>query len=171
MMIRVSEIPDGGFFLEGPAAVPEPFRDPSWRLEELSLFIERDEVDVLVRGRIAASVPQVCGRCVERVPIRVEARVDTRVAPRPPGGHEEVELGSDDLEIDFYADDLFDVAQFIETETTLELPMKPLCREGCRGLCPVCGGNRNLVECACEARPPDPRFAALKDLASRLSSR
>jgi uncharacterized protein len=52
----------------------------------------------------------------------------------------------------------------VETETTLALPMKPLCRDDCRGLCPVCGGNRNLVACACAQRTPDPRLAVLKDL-------
>ncbi|HEV8596474.1 MAG TPA: DUF177 domain-containing protein, partial [Candidatus Dormibacteraeota bacterium] len=43
-----------------------------------------------------------------------------------------------------------------------------LCREDCRGLCPVCGGNRNLVTCACPERAADPRLAALKDLAVRF---
>jgi len=54
-----------------------------------------------------------------------------------------------------------------ETETTLALPMKPLCREGCRGLCPVCGGNRNITACACETPALDSRWAALKDWAER----
>ncbi len=170
MMIRVSEIPQEGLSIEGAEARPAPFHDPAWRLEGLSLFIEKEGTDVLVRGRIAASVPQVCGRCLERFPVRVETEIDTRLAPRPQARREEIELASDDLEMDFYTDDLLNVAQLVETETTLELPMKPLCREECRGLCPVCGGNRNVVECRCEVNPPDPRFAVLKDLAARLSS-
>ena len=55
----------------------------------------------------------------------------------------------------------------LETETTLALPMKPLCREDCRGLCPVCGGNRNVTACACETHVPDPRWTALKGWAER----
>ena len=73
------------------------------------------------------------------------------------------------LDVDFYDKDEIDVGVLIETETTLALPMKPLCREGCLGLCPVCGGNRNLVQCDCQQRAPDPRLAALKDLAARFS--
>ena len=169
MMIRVSEIPDEGLAIEGPASLPEPFHDRSWSLEELSLFVERDDRDVLVRGRIAVSVPQVCGRCLERFPVRVLPEVDARFLPRPERGKEPIELGSDDLELDFYTNDSLDLAQLVETEATLALPMKPLCRADCRGLCRACGGNRNLVQCGCAVRPPDPRFAVLKDLAGRLS--
>ncbi len=169
MIIRVSEIPDEGLRVEGPEAIAAPFRDPLWELEALSLFVEKDDLDVIVNGRIAARVPQVCGRCLEPFPVRVTPEVATRFAPRPRERHEEVELGAEDLEVDFYADDLLNLAELVETETTLALPMKPLCREDCRGLCPVCGGNRNLVACRCEVRPPDPRFAALKDLAARLA--
>jgi uncharacterized protein len=80
----------------------------------------------------------------------------------------DVELGSDDLDLDFYDHDELNLDSLIETETTLALPMKPLCREDCRGLCPVCGGNRNVTPCTCEGRAPDPRLAVLRDLADRM---
>ena len=56
-----------------------------------------------------------------------------------------------------------DLNALLETETTLGLPMKPLCREDCRGLCPVCGGNRNITACACEERPPRPALGAAQE--------
>ncbi|PYN10481.1 MAG: hypothetical protein DME06_13995, partial [Candidatus Rokuibacteriota bacterium] len=111
MVIRVSEIPDDGLSIEGADRLPEPFRDHSWRLEELSLLVERDDRDVVVRGRIAVSVPQVCGRCLERFPTRVAPEVDARFSPRPERTKEPIELGSDDLELDFYTDDSLDLAQ------------------------------------------------------------
>lgn len=172
MVIRVSEIPDEGLRIEGVEAFSHPFLDSSWTLEALSLFLEKDGDEVLVRGSLAARVPQVCGRCLEAFTFRVVAEVGTRFAPRPSGrGVEARELSPDDLELDFYDMDLLDTDRLIQSETMLGLPMKPLCREGCRGLCPVCGGNRNLTPCACEVRLPDPRLAALKTLAERLSSR
>ena len=76
-------------------------------------------------------------------------------------------MGADDLETDVYQHGQLDLTALLETETSLALPMKPLCREGCRGLCPVCGGNRNVTACACETRVPDPRWAALKGWAER----
>jgi uncharacterized protein len=45
-----------------------------------------------------------------------------------------------------------------------ELPMKPLCREDCRGLCPVCGVDLNLRQCSCEIKEIDPRWEMLRDL-------
>src|SRR6266705_3526659 len=158
MMIRVSELEEQGLTVTDPRALEPAFGDPSWRLEALSLQISADGADVLVQGRLAATVPQTCGRCLESFPARVDATVDVRLVPRP-ATKDNVELG---------ADDLLDLKRVVETETTLALPMKPLCREECRGLCPVCGGNRNLVPCACAERAPDPRLAALRDLATRL---
>src|SRR5438128_4292129 len=169
MVIRVSEIPDDGLSIEGADRLPQPFHDRSWRLEELALLVERDDRDVVVRGRIAVSVPQVCGRCLERFPTRVAPAVDARFSPRPERGKAPIELGSDDLEPDFYTCASLDLAQLVETETTLALPMKPLCRTDCRGLCPTCGGNRNVVACGCRDRAPDPRLAVLRDLAARRS--
>ncbi len=82
---------------------------------------------------------------------------------------DDAELGADDLDLDFYDNDELNLSALVETETTLALPMKPLCRPECRGLCPTCGANRNAVACSCEPRPPDPRLGALGDLASRLN--
>jgi len=166
-MIRVSDLEEQGLTVTDPRALEPVFADPSWRLDALSLQISADGADVLVQGRLAATVPQTCGRCLESFPARVDANVDVRLVPRP-ATKDNVELGADDLDVDFYVDDLLDLKRVVETETTLVLPMKPLCREDCRGLCPACGGNRNLVPCACAARAPDPGMAALRDLATRL---
>lgn len=168
MMIRVSEIPEEGLRFEGPEAFPEPFQDRTWRLEGLTLGVEKDGDVVLVHGRVRSRVPQVCARCLEPYEATVDANVETRLVPAPVARGEERELGRDDLETDVYDRDEFDLNALIETETTLGLPMKPLCREGCRGLCPTCGANRNLAPCAC---PPaaDPRWSPLKGLADRLS--
>jgi len=158
MMIKVSDLDEQGLAVSDPHALEPAFSDPSWRLDALDLQISPDGVDVLVQGRVTATVPQTCGR---------EARVDVRLLPRPVTG-DSVKLVADDLDVDFYTNDELDLKRVVETETTLALPMKPLCREDCRGLCPACGGNRNLVPCACAERAPDPRLAALRDLATRL---
>jgi uncharacterized protein len=167
MLVRVSELEEHGLAVSDPRALEPAFSDPSWRLDALDLTISPDGVDVLVNGRLTATVPQTCGRCLESFPARVDARVDVRLVPRPATG-DNVELGADDLDVDFYVNDELDLNRVVETETTLALPMKPLCRDDCQGLCPACGGNRNLVPCACTRRAPDQRLAALRDLATRL---
>ena len=167
MIIRVSELDEQGLAVSDPQALAPAFSDPSCRLETVDLHIVPDGTDVVVEGRLTATAPQTCGRCLESFPARVDVRVDLRLVPRPATG-DNVELGADDLDVDFYTDDQLDLSRLVENETTLALPMKPLCREDCRGLCPVCGGNRNVAPCACPERAPDPRLAALRDLATRL---
>jgi uncharacterized protein len=167
MILRVSDIPDDGLTIEDVSLFGAAFADRSWRLDGVHLRAERDGDDVVVAGEIDATIPVVCGRCLEEFPAPTRADVDVRFIPRPPTG-ERVELGSDDLDLDFYAGGEVNLDALVASETALALPMKPLCREDCRGLCPVCGGNRNLVTCACPERAPDPRLGALKDLAARL---
>ncbi len=171
MIIRVAEIPEEGLQIEGPEAFPHPFQDPIWRLDDLSLTVEKDGETVFVKGRVVARVPQLCGRCLEPYTATVKPQVDAHFVPNPRRRGEEVELGPDDLETDVYDNGIVDLTALLETETTLLLPMKPLCREDCRGLCPICGGNRNVTVCHCEVRVSDPRWAPLRSWAARVSSK
>jgi uncharacterized protein len=166
MIIRVSELEEQGLRIDDVAAFADALNDPAWRLESIALEIEPDGTDVFVRGRLAATVPLTCSRCVETFPGRIDADVDLRLVPKPSGA-DTVELGADDLDVDFYENDELDLARLVANEATLALPMKPLCRPDCRGLCAACGANRNVVACTCAQRPPDPRLAALGDLAAR----
>src|SRR5205823_926988 len=139
-------------------------------LDEVSFVVDKAGDVVSVRGRLAARVPLHCGRCLEPYSVRVHSDVDARFVPSPAGrGEEQQELGADDLETDVYDNGVLDLDALLETETSLGLPMKPLCRDDCRGLCPVCGNNRNVTACACEERTPDPRWAALAQWAARQS--
>jgi uncharacterized protein len=167
MIIRVSELEEHGLRIDDVDALRPALADPAWRLESVSLDVEADGTDVLVRGRVAVTVPQTCSRCLEVFAARVDAPVDVRLVPRPAGA-DSVELGADDLDVDFYDNDEIDVARLVDNEATLALPMKPLCRDDCRGLCPACGVNRNVATCTC-APPSDPRLAPLRDLAARLA--
>lgn len=167
MIIRVSELPEEGLSIDETAFAASPYADPAWEIERVQLQVDKDGDEVDVRGQVRASVPQVCGRCTEGFTAMVTAEVDLRFAPKP-ARVDGAELGRDDLDTDFYADDRIDLDRVIENETTLALPMKPLCDPGCRGLCPVCGADRNLNPCTCAERAPDPRLAALKTLAARM---
>jgi uncharacterized protein len=166
MIIRVSELEEQGLRIDDAGALASAFTDPTWRLESVALDVEADGTEVFVRGRLAATMPLTCSRCVEAFPGRVDIELDVRLIPRPVAA-DSVELGADDLDVDFYENDQLDLGHLVENETTLALPMKPLCRADCRGLCAACGANRNVVACTCAQHPPDPRLAALRDLASR----
>jgi uncharacterized protein len=166
VIIRVSDLPGEGLTIDDPAALGSPFEDRSWQLGGVHLRVARDGAEVAVDGVVEATVPQVCGRCLESFPVSVRALIDLRFMPRPALG-DTLELSSDDFETDFYADDQLNLAALVRTEATLALPMKPLCQPSCRGLCPGCGANRNVDACACPADRPDPRFAGLRGLLAR----
>jgi uncharacterized protein len=166
MIVRVSELEESGLRIEGVEAFAGAFSDPSWRLDAASLEVVPDGAEVFVRGRVAATVPLTCSRCVEAFDATVAADIDVRLVPRVAGA-DSTELGADDLDVDFYENDQIDLGHLIDNETALALPMKPLCRPDCKGLCVVCGANRNVVACTCAQRPPDPRLAALRGLAAR----
>ena len=171
MIIRVAEIPEEGLVFEGVGAFPHPFQDPSWTLDDLMLRVAKDGEAVFVRGRLRARVPRLCGRCLDPYTATVTPEVDARFVPGPRGRGEELELGTGDLETDVYDKGVVDLTALLETETTLLLPMKPLCREDCRGLCPICGGNRNATACRCEVHLADPRWAPLRSWAARMSNK
>ena len=57
-----------------------------------------------------------------------------------------------------------DLTEGIQEQVVLNLPMRPLCREDCKGLCAACGADLNLGECNCRRQPPDGPFAALRHL-------
>ena len=73
-------------------------------------------------------------------------------------------MDDDDLSVAYYRDGQIDLSQLMDEQFYLALPMKPLCREHCKGLCPSCGTNLNEAACDCQVRWEDPRLAGLKAL-------
>ncbi len=111
-----------------------------------------------LKGSIEVVFADKCGRCLEDVNVPVSASFVYSVV-KPDGFHEQDEDG--ELFMDGYN---LDADALIYNELLMSLPMKVLCREDCKGLCPVCGSNRNHGECGCDTFVPDPRMAALMDI-------
>ncbi len=115
---------------------------------------------IVAQGSATANVVTPCSRCLCEARLTVEADIDGfYVLP----GHDadlpeeqEAELIAEDQSIDLEPAILADVV--------VELPFAPLHDESCKGICPVCGADRNLEPCACEQPVADSPFAALQDL-------
>ena len=106
--------------------------------------------------------------------IPVDATFELRYVPQPHADDasasedaEEREIGEDDLTTAFYKDGLLDIGDLLREQFQLALPMKPLCSDACRGLCPQCGANLNRTDCGCSPAWEDPRLAPLKSLLNR----
>ncbi len=80
---------------------------------------------------------------------------------------EEVELHEEDLNTAYYRDHVLDLGDMLREQFYLALPMRPLCRPDCQGLCPQCGADRNVEACQCQSEWVDPRLSVLKALVTR----
>ena len=131
--------------------------------------LRRAEPGFVLEGRLEFEGTVSCARCLKPVAFRRAGPVSWVFAPAharhqpAAGGDEEVELQATDLDIVFYDDFTVPFDPFIEEQVQLEIPMRALCREDCRGLCPMCGSDRNVAPCDC-APPTDDRWTALKAL-------
>jgi len=136
---------------------------------ELAMDIERSGVGVFrVTGRATTRLQLECGRCLDELEVPVDARFELRYVPQPDAATEgEREIAEDDLTTSFYREDTLDVIEMLREQFQLALPMKPLCAESCRGLCPECGANLNRTDCGCKPKWVDPRLAPLKELLNR----
>jgi uncharacterized protein len=153
-----------------PAAFDPP--DEDYRVAApvtLSLEVERAGKGVFrVIGHATTTLRLECGRCVEPFELPVDARWELRYLPAADAAAEpDREITEDDLTTAFYRDESLDVIEMLREQFQLVLPMKPLCAESCRGLCPECGANLNRTECGCQPRWEDPRLAPLKGLLNR----
>ncbi len=170
MKINVSKIPEGGMNLRFE-------KDGAWfrgHLPEAELFVftlERIDVacnvrrikeTVFVEGGLSTSAEAPCCRCLETARLPLRASFKYTFSPAPSEPQEEVELSADDLELAYYEEDTIDLDRVIYEQIMLQMPIKPLCTETCKGLCPHCGINLNSASCQCEAETFDERLAALK---------
>ena len=130
----------------------------------LSFDIDRQEAGrYRVAGHLTGEVELTCSRCLEPFTQRVETDFDLRYVPRTENvGEGEKEVEEDDLSTAFYSDEQIDLEHLIMEQFQLALPMKPLCDEACKGMCPNCGTNLNTGSCDCNQKWEDPRFAALR---------
>src|SRR5215469_6251135 len=83
---------------------------------------------------------------------------------------EELSVTGAEAEIGYYEGDSLLLEDVLREQTLLAVPLKVLCREDCKGLCPTCGKNRNVELCACAATTGDPRWEALKDIREKLQN-
>jgi uncharacterized protein len=134
---------------------------------EVSLEASRAGKKLGLLGSVSAVVEFECDRCLAILSVPVEQSFDLVYVP-PLGTGDEHELGEEDLSLGFYQDGVIDLDDLAREQIELALPMARLCNEECRGLCPECGANLNLSDCACNIEV-DTRWAALKELKSKLN--
>lgn len=127
--------------------------------------IRRKGDEVGLQGRLSATVEAACARCLKPVALPMAAQLSERFVPAVSWRSEEQhELSEEELDLAVFNGEAIELDELVREEILLAIPAQVLCSENCKGLCPVCGLDRNLNSCECEARQIDSRWNALKDL-------
>jgi uncharacterized protein len=127
--------------------------------------------EYLVEGRVAFQADLQCSRCVDPYPFAMETDFTVRYRPRPAPSDlaEEVEIGEEELDVEFYDERVVSLRDLAEAQIQLTLPMKPICDERCLGLCASCGQNLNSGSCSCSNVVRDGRWDALLGIREELN--
>jgi uncharacterized protein len=125
--------------------------------------------DIRVAGDCSVRVEVPCARCLDPVVENLKRKFDLLYRPQgTDAGKEELSITAADAEIGYYQGDGLLLEDVLREQILLALPLKAICREDCKGLCPQCGKNLNQEPCSCGEPPEDPRWAALKDIRNKL---
>ena len=125
--------------------------------------------DIRVVGDFSTEIEVRCARCIEPVPIKVGDDFD--LLYRPLGvdaGKDERSISEAETEIGYYSGEGIQLEDILREQILLALPLRTVCGENCRGLCPGCGKNLNVEPCTCAEQPPDPRWTALAGIKDKL---
>lgn len=132
---------------------------------EGQIRLHRTNQGIYADGKVVAPVRMQCSRCLKdiettvRFPMREEFYPIIDVNTGAP-----VQMPENELAFPIDAHHELDMRDAIRQNLVVALPMRPLCREDCAGLCPTCGKDLNDGSCECQPEPEDERFGALRAL-------
>ena len=195
--VRDLELKPVGFDVELPPGTIE-FQDP--KLKQAAPLHASGQAELVlgslgeirVKGQVQVRLQADCDRCLEPAEFPVdsgfelyyrpvdEARLAnnaTRRGRQPEQAItaravrvEEKALDAGEAEMGFYEGDGVELNDVLREFVLLALPMQKLCDENCKGICPVCGQNRNQKDCGCQSNAGDDRWAALKEIRKNAES-
>ena len=127
--------------------------------------------DIRVVGDFSTKLEVNCARCLDPVLRDLHRTFDLLYRPRgTDAGVKEIAIGEAETDIGYYEGEGLLLEDVLREQVLLAAPMKAVCREECKGLCPHCGRNLNLESCVCLESVVDPRWAALKEIKEKLES-
>ncbi|MGG1555027.1 MULTISPECIES: YceD family protein [Paenibacillus] len=122
------------------------------------LHAEYEDGQVRVNGTLTVDAELSCSRCLSHTNQTIVLPFEEVFMQKPE--EEDPDLDED---IHLVVGDKVELEPYVIENVVVGLPYIPLCDEACKGLCPVCGGNRNQQDCGCKVEKIDPRLAGLAD--------
>ena len=127
--------------------------------------------DIRLVAGVDARLEIGCARCLDPVEHEISKSFDLIFRPQGVDRRaDEVSISEAETEIGYYQGEGLLLEDALREQVLLATPVRALCREDCKGLCPQCGRNLNLEQCNCEPQVSDPRWAALNDIKNKLQS-
>jgi uncharacterized protein len=135
------------------------------RTIEIDCQLYRVNHEVVVQGCLSSAACLACSRCAEDFELPFSVALDAIYLPLHDSSSERAkELEKGVADVYFYADERLDIAEMVRDKLLLSIPQQPHCMAGCKGLCPSCGVNRNVVSCQCAEEKLGSPFELLKGL-------
>ncbi len=130
-------------------------------------LLEHTGGEIRVQGEVNTGIDAECDRCLGPAHYDVHAPFDLFYKPGASvDADEEEAIDEGEAEIGFYELPGIELEDILREQVLLQLPMQHLCKLDCKGICPVCGCNRNETACNCETHPGDDRWKALQSIAT-----
>ncbi len=131
-----------------------------------NLRLQRTGKLVAVTGTLDVVAELQCGRCLQMYKMSLAESFNFTFAPQPENCEvdEEVELADNDLSLVYYQDELLELQEPLQEQLLMAIPISPLCKDGCSGLCPECGVDLNINNCDCVKKVFNNKFNILAGL-------
>ena len=172
--LKLDEIPEEGLdlkwkeektsllaYLKGLSKIDFDFEDPL----QAEVKIKKVSRSVFIAGKLQTTLRLQCIRCLKEFSYPLSTIFDLTLHPlKKAPADEETELGSDEMESNFFEGGEIHLSEIACEQIFLEIPYQPLCQEGCKGLCQRCGKDLNTSSCECVMEELTSGFSSLKKL-------
>ena len=171
LKINVVLIPEEGqkfVFSEDGAWFKGCFKDSdsldfTLRQVDVNCLITKVSGTVFIKGAFSAAIDIYCNRCLEYTSLPIGSDFAYTLIPAKTETSKDLELKPEELETSYYHGDFIDLTPVICEQIILQIPIKVLCSEECRGMCQQCGVNLNIFPCKCSSNSLNSRMAVLKN--------
>jgi uncharacterized protein len=131
----------------------------------LAELLANTDGEVRIQGHLTVKLESECDRCLGRAEFPLDTRIDLFYRPSQSlNTADEVAIDEGEAEIGFYEDGGMELEDILREQIMLLMPMQRVCSPECRGICPVCGKNRNESACDCREEPVNDRWSALRKI-------
>ena len=118
---------------------------------DYSFAVRKFENLIRINGSMHCTINLTCSKCLDAFAFPIDTYLDIEFSPKVLTPEvSELELKRNKLDMYYYEGDEIDLDPLIYDELMLNMPVRPLCEESCKGLCDVCGKNKNYEECRCD---------------------